>query len=265
MNSDEINLLEAQVSDLIRKIDQVAKAGHPVDEQDDDTIDASDPSAGYDDNDNGDDDEEDDDDIGKASNTYLQNVHDRNNRPGELHHAAPFPPDPYRVSVASATPEPTRTKFDARVDFIKDRDNCSKSVAMQRARLEYPDDYTAYQKHIASTSTPEQYAARTAAGGWGTNVGKRAPVTAEDFIQREMAKGCSREVAGQRVAQQYGFRAFDRQDAIAKRADDLESALVVAAQDIWKNNPGLDSCEALRQARLENPRLFKAMQKARHG
>jgi hypothetical protein len=254
MTADEINQLEAQVSDLIRKIDAVAKAAHPVDDDPDDgEIDASDPSV--DDGDN-DEDDEDDGDLGK-SEVYLSTVNDPHNRPGAL--ASSRHPE-HRATIAQAVQPATRHKFDSRVDFVKERDGVTKPVAMQRARLEFPDDYANYQQFNAGTSTSEQYARR---GGWGTNVGKRAPANAEDYIQVEMAKGVNREVAAQRVAQQYGFRGFDRQDAIAKRADDLESALVVAAQDIWKNSPDLDACGALRLARLQNPRLFRAMQRAR--
>jgi hypothetical protein len=152
----------------------------------------------------------------------------------------------------------TRTKFDARVDFVKDRDGVSRSVALQRARLEYPDDYESFQAFHTGTSTQEQYARR---GGWGNNVGKRAgPATYEDLLVVEMRKGLNAECAAQRVAQQFGFRAFDFRDMRKSeaRAVTAENALIAAATDIWTDSD-LTRCEALRKARLDRPDLHRRM------
>jgi hypothetical protein len=44
--------------------------------------------------------------------------------------------------------------------------------------------------------------------GWH-RVGKSAPTSYEDLVSEQIAKGCSYEIAQQRVAQAHGFRALD--------------------------------------------------------
>ena len=36
-------------------------------------------------------------------------------------------------------------EFEKRINEVKQRDKCSRTVAMRKARLEYPDEYEAYQ------------------------------------------------------------------------------------------------------------------------
>jgi hypothetical protein len=77
----------------------------------------------------------------------------------------------------SATPPPEgpgkRHKFEARVDYIKDRDGISRTQAMSRARAEFPQTYTSYQRHLASRTTRQQHMAAA-----GTRSAKaRRPVT----------------------------------------------------------------------------------------
>ena len=86
-------------------------------------------------------------------------------------------------------------------------------------------------------------------------------MTFEDLVNEQMAKGCSAEVASQRVMQLYGAaalenRAMSKREATATLAEDR---LVKAAADIWEDNVGLDRCEALRAARKSNPGLYRRM------
>jgi hypothetical protein len=68
-------------------------------------------------------------------------------------------------------------------------------------------------------------------------------------------------MAAQRVAQLHGFRAFDRVDAITKRANDTAATFEGVAEHHWADDVSLSRTEALRKARLENRKLFKRYQR----
>ena len=132
---------------------------------------------------------------------------------------------------------------------------------MQRARLEYPDDYTAYQRFRASNSTQQQYGGHTAAGGWGNTVGKSAPTTYEDLVNAEIAKGFSRELAGQRVAQAHGYRALDHVGKSLRKGADAQWEFQKRVDEVMYDD-GVDASEATRRVRLEDPNLFRALQRS---
>jgi hypothetical protein len=271
----DIDLLEKRVNALCREIDSAlakrhgedwlaaAKARHRVivehddgngngdgdgDYGDGDSNPSMDASEADDDDDNGngnpgngndldDDDEEDDDNTlavakaldGTDSNTYLINQHSTANRPGALKHSTHSAP---------------RHKFEALVDKIKNDQDCPKSEAMAIARQHYPDVYRSYQRHTSNSDTS-----------------KRAPSTFEDLVNVEIAKGCNYEIAAQRVAQLHGFRAFDYGSRITKRRGDLLYEFQKRVDEIMFKD-GVDATEATRRARLEDWRLFSAMQRA---
>jgi hypothetical protein len=205
-------------------------------------------------------DDEDDDAVSKLGGAphlyqeehtaHLIQSNDRANRPG-ARHSSRHPE--HRATIAAATRPGGRHKFDDRVDFVKDRDGVSKSVAMQRARLEYPGDYESYQKFLAGSSAQEQYARRSV----GTTVGKREP----DLVELEMRKGVTRGVAAQRVAQLHGYRGFDTPSRITKRRADLAWEFAKRVDEIM-NMDGVDATEATRRARLEDRALYVALQRA---
>ena len=159
--TNDLDSAESIVNSLLLKTKQAASddyedVSNPAAEDED----LEDPDAG----DNSDDD--DDEDVSKAYHehgtsgapTRMRGQHVRVNRP-----------DTYRIS---ATPPPEgpgkRHKFEARVDYIEDRDGISRTQAMSRARAEFPQTYTSYQRHLASRTTRQQHMVR----GWD-KVGKK--------------------------------------------------------------------------------------------
>jgi hypothetical protein len=278
-----IDVLTKRVDDLVEAIDrEIAKAKHTytarfshddgVEDGVDDEVDASDPSLdATDDAENGDDgnpqnndleDEEDDDNTNvnklggpvhyqQERTASFQQGNSRSDRPGprssSLHPSA-------GLATTAAVRHSRPHIFDSRVAFIKDRDGVTKPVAMQRARLEYPDDYEDYQKFHAGTSTQEQYARRQ---GYGNNVAKREP----SLVEVEMRKGVNKEVAMQRLAQRFGFRLFDQPSHLQKRREDLLYTFQKRV-DAVMDADGVDATEATRRVRKEDPRLFYALQRA---
>jgi hypothetical protein len=165
-----------------------------------------------------DDDDDEEEDVGKRSvNEYLRENSEAD-RPGSL-----------KSSTHSHKPH----KFEALVTAISNTEGVPRSYAMSLARQRHPDDYDDYVN--------------------GGRVSKRA----DDLIEMEIRKGFSPELAKIRVANLYGFRAFDHDHVSFAKGCLYEFA--DAAADIYENS-GLDRCESLRKARLSNPRLFKAMQ-----
>jgi hypothetical protein len=183
---NNLDAAESIVDGLLMKVKQAAD-----DSDDSDYDDASNPSMDAADDDNGSDDEADDEDEEEdVSKAY----HERSTSgaPTRMRgqHVAVNRPDTYRIS---ATPPPEgpgkRHKFEARVDYIKDRDNISRTQAMSRARAEFPQTYTSYQRHLASRTTRQQHMVR----GWD-RVGKSAPTSYEELVSEQIAKGCSYEL-----------------------------------------------------------------------
>jgi hypothetical protein len=122
------------------------------------------------------------------------------------------------------------------VDHIAATENCSREEATRRLRQRYPE--------VASSHVP---------------VAKSAPpMTFEDYVDLEvMRKGVTREIAGQRVAQAHGFTLPHR----ISKADVASADFADAAEAVWQDDTSLSRTEALRKARLENPRLYKRMQR----
>jgi hypothetical protein len=282
-----IDLLQNRVARLLADLGtEVAKAKHTftvthddhTDDNDgvDDYQDVSNPAMSADDDTNGVDPEDDSEledgdeedfntDLSKlgsggrlvyphaAEASYVQ-THSAADRPGSLKTTS-HPAYPRRTGVTAATVPAARHSFDNRVDEIKNRDAVTKQVALQRARIEFPDDYQSFQAFHAGTSTAEQRARRD---GYGVNVGKsREP----DLVELEMAKGCTREVAAQRIAQLHGFPGFANPTRIEKHRADLVWEFEGRVNEIMRKDR-VDATEATRRARLEDWELFSAMQRA---
>jgi hypothetical protein len=173
--------------------------------------------------------------VGKAldgsdSETYYVTENSSEDRPGAL--------------KTSSHSQP-RHKFEALVDHIRNDQGITRSEAMSQARMNFPDVYRSYQGHTSNSDT-----------------NKRAPQTFENYVQAEMRKGVTREVAGQRIAQAHGFNAFNNDaGAINKRAWDLGAEFSKRAEDVYGNSV-LSRTEALRATRLANPSLYRKMQRA---
>jgi hypothetical protein len=115
---------------------------------------------------------------------------------------------------------------------------------MAIARQHYPDVYRSYQGHTNNSDTS-----------------KRAPTSFDDLVAQEMKKGVTAEIAGQRIAQLHGFRAFDHGSRITKRRGDLLYEFQKRVDEIMYAD-GVDATEATRRARQEDARLFSALQRA---
>jgi hypothetical protein len=192
-------------------------------------------------------DDEDDPAVIKAE-AFVANHRNMSDTVSRGHH-----PETYRTGISPTVSQPQRHKFDARVEYIADRDSCSKTEAMSRARQEYPETYSNYQQHLARQRTSAQHVVRG-----GHFIGKRTPTTYEDLVSAEIRKGCSHEIAGQRVAQQHGFAAMRTRSTFAKAADTISDRFNKRVDQIaFEDGCGLD--EATRRARIENPRLYAAL------
>jgi hypothetical protein len=240
---DRIDQLTADLDSLIRKIDRTLDADlakrkqtfhleHDDGNGDGDYADASNPSMDaaddYDDDGYDEYDEEDDGTIEKATINAAQMRNDPSNRPGDL------------ATSTHPSSDNARHKFVALTEKIANDQGIPKSQAMALARTQYPDVYANY----------------VGAAGYS----KRAPTTFEDYVNAEMAKGCSYEVAAQRVAQLRGFPALDHRNLAKSEATAIiaEDKLMKAANNVWENS-NLDRCESLREARKSNPSLYRRM------
>jgi hypothetical protein len=287
MTNADIDALEKKVNALCAEIDNALalKARHRVivehddgngdngdnDYGDGDSNPSMDASEADDDEDNGNpgndvepDEDEEDDDLAKLggppryqreSTAGHQQTNDAGNRPGALEHST------HRSAGLGNTPavQPAgRHKFTSLSEKIQREENVSRTEAQSRARQRFPDAYRSYQDYLAGNPPQEQQFTRNAYRG---SYLKRAPVTAEDYIAAEIRKGFSPEMAAQRVAQLHGFRAFDRVDAISKRANDIGAMFEGTAEHHWCDDASLSRTDALRKARLENRKLFRRYQR----
>jgi predicted nucleic acid-binding protein len=200
------------------------------------------------------DDEE--DDTGRRVSKQIWYPHSR--QPPEVHDEMTSPvsqhmPETYSLGTTPTTEQPLRHKFDSRIEFVMDRDQCSRSEAMSRARQEFPETYADYQDALACQSTAAQATAR---GGKG--VAKSRSATFEDLVRAEMlTKGVNSEVAAQRIMQQHG--SFALRSRMAKRAETASDTLQKHACWIAENT-GADLTSALRKARELDPALYDATQ-----
>lgn len=144
--------------------------------------------------------------------------------PMEFEQAAP---------VANKTIAPAM-EFEQAVAVIRKRDNCSRTSALSKARLENPGSFTVYRE--------------TEDGG--TDFDK--------LVQAEVDSGAPLAVAGQRVLQKYGARAMAPRIEKGRTTANDFMALVNSMMGEHK----LSRTAALREARKRNPKLFEAYQAA---
>jgi hypothetical protein len=245
-------------------LEYIGKAANNSDDDgyDDETDDWSEPanaraSDNNDDNGDGDDNdsndgdgEEDDDEIDKI----FKDDHDiiaehRNMQPrmGRTHR-----PETYRTGISPTVRAARPTHFDRIVRHIKQRDSVSSHEAMTRARIERPRAYRAFQRAHAESPTSEQWTRR---GYRGSYFGKGAASSYEALVSEQMAKGVNMEVAGQRVAQAHGFRAFDNQmfkgETVVGHFERKVNALIRKGYD------GTTACRLVREA--DGGLLYKAL------
>jgi hypothetical protein len=247
---------------VIRKAKQAQSSND--DEAEDDYDDPSNPSADAadnDDDDGADDDDDDGEDLDKLlkatvpERTYVHSTSQSSSRM-RRQHTREQQPETYRLSAEVPAQGPGKqSKFEALVDHVAQRDNVPKHIAMQTARHQYPQSYTTYQRQLSDRSSRRQAMAR----GYHLMAAKSAASTTyEDLVSEQIAKGCSPELAAQRVVQLHGNRALDTR-MFTKTAEDITKRFQREVEKIMYED-GCDATEATRLARIENPLLFKAMQ-----
>jgi hypothetical protein len=255
MNAGDLDLAESLLNSALRK---AAKANTNNSADDDDDF-GDGPSAtsmgadnGDDDDDQDDDEDEDDEAVDKMLRTlrkdeaFLDRGRGHRSMRGVVGHEQA--PTTYRTDMAPTVEQPKHHKFETKIAEIAMRDKVPKHVAQATARLEHPGLYEDYQNSLARQSTIAQHVTR------GMHfVDKRASGNA--LVQAEMAKGLSYEAAAQRIAQQYGFPAFNNQLSKGERLTDRFAKRVDALID--EGYTGTEACELVRKL---DPALYRAMQ-----
>jgi hypothetical protein len=226
-NITEKSMIDLSKLDKLEKeVDEMlAKLKHKSDEDGDGYEDVSNPAADASANsDSGDDDdtEENDDELDKVLKASV-NAYVRTN--DETNRPG---------KLKTSDHDNFKGKVEAMTANIAATENCSKTEALRRLRDRYPDVVA------------------------GNPVTKGAPAaTFEDHVAAEMKKGVTREVAGQRVMQMFGNTLPHR----ITKADAAAFELEGLADDTWRSDGSLTRTEALRKTRLENPSLFRKMQR----
>jgi hypothetical protein len=189
--------------------------------------------------------------MSKASLTYAQTENNPMHRPG----ASALTAHPSAgVTLTPATRAASPHKFDALVDHVQNRDSCTRSEAMSRARQEYPDTYASYQDFQAASPTTEQESRRL--------IGKSSgPQTFEGLVSEQMRKGVTEEIARVRVINQYGSTALRDRDFAKRVGDDVADQFHKRAEDLWLDSE-CSRTDALRAARLAHPNLYNALRRA---
>jgi hypothetical protein len=244
LDAGNLDAAEALIDEITKRLKHKVTVESGDDGEDGDysdvispSLDAKNTDRENNDGDNGetmDDEEEDDTDdeksVSKASINEVVRTHSEANRPGSL--------------SASRHPSSSnaRHKFLGLVQDIRNKHGVPQTEAMAIARQYHPDTFADYQKQEASPRS----------------IGKAAPLTFEDHVAREMAKGCTEQVGQQRVMQMYGNTLL-RTDI--KKSEIAGAVLEDAANEIWKADASMSRTEALRAARRANPTLYKRMQR----
>ena len=85
-----------------------------------------------------------------------------------------------------------------------------------------------------------------------SSVNKRSQPSFEDMVSAEMAKGCTQEVAAQRVVNAHGYKALAKRTNFAKGVQSVQDTFHDAAAEIYQNE-GLSGCELARWIRAPCP------------
>jgi hypothetical protein len=213
-----------------------------------------------------DDDEPDDDEDGfdSPSKTSLEKASEHHSLPHYGGTSLPEQPsstvrgpdptaDPYHLDTTAPESGPLKTRFDALVDKIVQRDGVSRMIAQQRARVENPSAYTDYQDLSSELPTSRQHMRRPV--GQTTKRYYDEGSSYEDLLARELKKGVNMEVGAQRVLQQFGSAALHSKMYKTENLSDRFARIVKRISE----SEGLPMEMATREARLRNPNLVKAM------
>jgi hypothetical protein len=250
--------------ELLDKVEHIAKAQQAAD---DDELDDEERDDDGDDKEDGED--GDDDDVSKVFHEdHITYPHDDLTDAMNEHRQVEHP---------QLTSHPSWQRFQQRITAIAHRDGCPLTVAMQRARGEMGADFVAelrqpisavkklglpktpplypesdLQEELASSSRDKKRTHRRHVRHHDQQV-----KTHEDAVADQMAKGCSRVVAEQRVLHLYGN--LPRSD-IAKGVGDTLVTRFMAKCDQAMQQEGCDRTEAMRRVRKRHEGLFDAFQ-----
>jgi hypothetical protein len=136
---------------------------------------------------------------------------------------------------------PKVTDFDTFTQHVKQRDGLTSMEAMTRARKENPELFRRSQGSTTTLTTK-----------------RAASPSYESLVAEQIAKGCSPNLAAQRVAQAHGYPAVYNRSRISK-SEVLADGFAKRAEDLAYEE-GLSLCDAMRKLRLSNPRKFERMQ-----
>jgi hypothetical protein len=231
---EDLDALDAQLAELNKVLDHKLKQDGDDDGNGngdyDDQLDAMAHDSGSDDdnNDNGDDD---DDDDGIALSTT--NNRKRMLNPGRPLHYQPDLEKAYGDNASSGSPLPVTHRWEALVQNLAAEHGVPLSTASVMARKQYPRLWVSYQQ---------------------SGLQGNASSSHQQLVATEMAKGLSREIAEQRVMHAHGSAPLD----LNKCADSPVVRFMRTVDTIMKRQrqPRLTRVEAMRKARLTNPRLF---------
>jgi hypothetical protein len=284
--------------ELIEKLEHFAKAQQvAADEADDDEDLENDQDDGSDDGDDEEDDG-DDDDVSKAFReggiTY---PHSDDQLPHQNMQPPPtraLSPQTYSTGIWDVVQRPGRHPFDDAVDRVMQRDGCSRNAAMVTARVENPRLYDDYQRAHASDSTSAQSMSRSWSQGPLNKLGKPkyAPeypdsddadlrdsgkvkakshrrrmrhhdqqvgkMTYEEAVATEIAKGCSRELAEQKVMYAYG-NTLPRCDILKSAGDTLVTSFMAKCDQVMLDE-GCDRTTAMQIVRKRHQGLYDCFQ-----
>jgi len=133
---------------------------------------------------------------------------------------------------ANAGPDESEVSFQDVVEYVQERDHCSRSAALTKARQEAPEIFQAWQD------------------------GPRPNRDFDKLVRAEIAKGCSPAVAAQRVGLMHPDLTATAVNKFEKKRD---SAFDDVVEKIAKAEK-VSRSEAMVRARKRNPKAFAAYQ-----
>jgi hypothetical protein len=298
LDRGEMDAAEELLDKVERKMSAQAAADDADDDQDEDTLDQEDDGTDDEEDDGEGDDEpvakafrEDGITYPHSDDAFLATGH-TNMGPVSADRLSPYT---HATGVTPLVQVPSRHPFDDVVDKVMQRDGVSRMAALTTARLEQPALYTQYQQFHAGSTTQQQAMSRNWSTHPVNKLGlpKTPPIypdsedtdlqdsgrkkakthrrrhrlhdqqvkkmmTYESAVAGEMARGCNRVVAEQRVQHSFG-NLLPRSD-VAKGAGDTSIVKFMAKVDAVMVNEECDRTEAMRRVRKRNEGLFDAFQ-----
>jgi hypothetical protein len=284
--------------ELLDKVEHIAKAQAAADDADDDEDLENDQDDGSDDGDDEEDDGDDDDVAKAFREDGITYPHSDDQLPHQNTQPPPtraLSPQTYSTGITDVVQRPGRHPFDDAVDRVMQRDGCSRNAAMVTARVENPRLYDDYQLAHASDSTSAQAMSHSWSQGPLSKLGKpkyapeypcsddqdlqdsgkvkakshrrrhrlhdqqvKKSMTYESAVAAEMARGCNRVVAEQRVQHSFG-NTLPRSNILKGAGDTLVTSFMAKCDQVMVEE-GCDRTTAMQIVRKRHQGLFDAFQ-----